>query len=227
MPKLSVIIPTYNEAATLGQLIEKVQKVPVNKELIIVDDGSTDNTNEILQQYTSTKNIRVIYHSKNMGKGSAIRTGREFATGDITIIQDADLETDPNDYIHLLEPISSKKTKVVYGSRVLGGKTKSSFKYYFGGKFITFIANILYGQGITDEPTCYKVFDTMFFKSIPLKCKGFEFCPEITAKVSRRNMKIIELPMSYYPRSTSEGKKLRVKDGIIAAWILIKYRFVE
>ncbi len=225
--KLSVIIPTYNESATLAQIIEKVQRVDIKKEIIIVNDGSTDKTKEILENYKSQKEITVVHHKKNMGKGSAIRTGRNYITGDIVIIQDADLETEPSDYLHLVKPIIKNQSKVVYGSRLLNRKISYSWKYYIGGRFITFMANLLYNQSITDEPTCYKVFDSDFFKSIPLNCTGFEFCPEITAKVSKRGIKIIELPMHYYPRSKKEGKKLRIKDGFMALWTLIKYKFVD
>lgn len=223
--KLSVIIPTYNEANTLAQLLRKVICVPVNKEIIIVDDGSTDHTKSILKEFEDVDNITILHHDINRGKGRAIRTGRDKATGDITIIQDADMETNPHDYLHLIQPIIDKKTKVVYGSRMLNQPRGNNWKYYYGGRFITFIANILYHQNITDEPTCYKVFDTIFFKSIPLECERFEFCPEITAKVSKRGEKIIELPMHYYPRKSDEGKKLKVKDGLEAFLVLLKYKF--
>lgn len=223
--KLSVIIPTYNEAKTLAQLIKKVLAVPINKEIIVVDDGSTDDTQNALKEFENSDNIILLSHGYNRGKGRSIRTGREKASGDITIIQDADLETNPNDYLHLVEPIIQKKTKVVYGSRLLSRSSDHNWKYYYGGRFITFMANLLYRQNITDEPTCYKVFDTTFFKKIPLDCERFEFCPEITAKVSKLGVKIVELPMEYFPRKASEGKKLKMKDGIKALWVLLKYRF--
>lgn len=223
--KLSVIIPTYNEAKTLAQLIKKALVVPINKEIIVVDDGSTDETQSVLKEFENMDNVIILSHGYNRGKGRAIRTGREKTSGDITIIQDADLETNPNDYLHLVEPIIQKNTKVVYGSRLLNQSADHNWKYYYGGRFITFIANLLYRQNITDEPTCYKVFDTAFFKSIPLECERFEFCPEITAKVSKRGIKIVELPMEYFPRKASEGKKLKMKDGFKALWVLLKYRF--
>ncbi len=225
--KLSVIMPTYNESETLSAIIEKVQSVAINKEIIIVNDGSTDNTKDVLLNYEKIDNVIVLHHEKNMGKGMAIRTGSKHITGDIVIIQDADLETDPEDYIELVKPIVEKKSVVVYGSRLLKPKTNCNYKYYIGGRFITLITNILYNQRITDEPTCYKVFDSNLFKSIKLNCTGFEFCPEITAKVSKRGIKIIERPINYYPRTFEEGKKLRISDGIIALWTLIKYRFVN
>jgi glycosyltransferase involved in cell wall biosynthesis len=223
--KLSVIMPTYNEAGTLAQIIEKVRDVPIDKEIIVVNDGSTDQSDQILQQYVDDIDVKVVHHKENRGKGMAIRTGSEYVSGDIVIIQDADLETNPNDYLHLVEPIQKGESKVVYGSRLLGNKVDYSWKYYFGGRFVTWIANLLYGQNITDEPACYKVFDAGLFQSIPLECERFEFCPEVTAKVSRLGHKIVELPMEYYPRDRSEGKKLQVFDGIEAVWTLFRYKF--
>lgn len=225
--KLTVIMPVYNEASTLREIIQKVLEVPVEKELIIVDDYSTDGSREILSEYENNDQIKIAYHDHNQGKGSAIRTGKKYIEGDIVIIQDADLETEPNDYIDLIKPIVNKETKVVYGSRLLKLQKVYDKKYYLGGRLITFFANLLYNQNITDEPTCYKVFDAKLFNSIPLKCKGFEFCPEITAKISKRGIKIKELPMNYYPRSVNEGKKLRPTDGIKALWTLLKYKFVD
>ena len=226
--KLSVIMPTYNEAPTLNEIIRKVQDVDYkDKEIIIVDDGSTDNTKAILDNYKNHENITVVHHAFNQGKGKAIRTGREHVTGDIVIIQDADLETDPDDYLHLIAPVLNRSALVVYGSRLLNCKVSFSWKYYWGGRFVTLAANWLYNQKITDEPACYKVFNSDFFKSIPLKCKRFDFCPEITAKVSKRGVKIVELPMRYYPRTIAEGKKLRIRDGIWALWVLLKYKFID
>lgn len=222
---LSVIMPVYNEASTLDAIIEKVMQVPIDKELVIVNDGSSDNTADVLKKYNSNLNIKVVHHAVNSGKGSAIRTGIKHITGDITIIQDGDLETDPNDYIHLIEPIEKGESQVVYGSRLLNLKEVYNKKYYLGGRFVTWITNLLYGLDITDEPTCYKVFDTNLLKSIPLECTGFEFCPEVTAKIAKRKLKIKELPMNYYPRTVNEGKKLQIKDGFIAIWTLLKYKF--
>ncbi|MBT8219845.1 MAG: glycosyltransferase family 2 protein [Bacteroidia bacterium] len=221
---LSVIMPVYNEVGTLSQIIQKVLDVPIEKELIIVDDGSSDGSRDILKALDDQR-IKVVYHEKNQGKGAAIRTGQAHVTGDIVIIQDADLETEPNDYLHLVKPIQEGKTAVVFGSRILGLDKAYNKTYYLGGKFVTAIANLLYGQGITDEPTCYKVMSSDLFKSIEIESNGFEFCPEITAKVSRMGHQIVELPMRYYPRSTNEGKKLRWTDGFKAIWTLFKYRF--
>ncbi len=228
--KLSIIIPVYNEKDTILKIIEKVNSVPLKKEIIIVDDGSTDGTKNILKNVKAKNidnpNLKIIFKDKNEGKGSAIRKGLKEATGDIITIQDADLEYEPIDFISLIQPIESGKTKVVYGSRILGKGQKSSFTFYLGGRLLSFLVRMLYGKKITDEPTCYKVFKTDVIKSIPLKCKKFEFCPEITAKVIKKGYKIIELPIHYNPRSIKEGKKIRLKDGISAVWTLLKYRLV-
>jgi len=234
--KLSILIPAYNEAKTIKKLIELVKKADirdVEKEIIVIDDNSKDNTLDIVKKI---KGIKLIEHKKNIGKGAAVRNGIKQASGDIIIIQDADLEYDPNDYYKLIKPIIDGKTKVVYGSRMLhekqkGGKPKflegkhdkAYHAFYIGNRFLTFLANILYHAKITDEPTCYKVFDAKVLKSINLKCKRFEFCPEVTAKVRKKYHKIMELPISYHPRSFKEGKKINLKDGIEAVWTLIKY----
>jgi len=225
--KLSVIIPIYNEANTLRTLIERVQRVPLEKELILVDDGSTDGTRAILKELEHQENIRVVYHERNRGKGSAIRTGIQHVTGDMVLIQDADLEYDPRDYIRLIHPFTQDGAKVVYGSRRLNQNPSSYRRYLWGGILLTWIANLLYGTRITDEPTCYKVFDAAVLKGIDLKCTGFEFCPEVTAKVAKRGLRIHEVPISYHPRKIEEGKKIRWRHGVQAIWTLIKYRVVD
>ena len=226
--KLTVIIPVFNEKATIEQIIKKVKKVPVEKEIIVVDDGSTDGTAEILKEISEKdKNIKIILKEKNEGKGSAIREGLKYVNGDVVVIQDADLEYEPTDWIEMLKFMEEKKADVVYGSRVLGKNKKSSFVFYLGGRILSIITNFLYGAGITDEPTCYKMFNTEIIKSLNLKCRGFEFCPEVTAKIRKKGIKIYEVPIHYNPRSTKEGKKIRWKDGIIAIWTLIKYRFID
>ena len=228
--KLSIIIPVYNEEKTIMNLIDLVEKVkiPIEKEIVIVDDFSKDNTREVLKKIKKN-NIKVLYHDKNRGKGYAIRTGLKKVTGDIVIIQDADLEYDPNDYGKLIKPILDGKAEVVYGSRVLGrGKHEKSYlTFYLGGRFLSILANLLYRTKITDEATCYKVFKTEIIKDINLKCERFEFCPEVTAKVAKKGIKIIELPIAYHPRSKKQGKKINWKDGLQAIWVLIKYRFKD
>lgn len=226
--RLSVIIPVFNEKATIGEIVKKVKKIPVEKEIIVVDDGSTDGTAEILKEISEKdRNIKIILKEKNEGKGSAIREGLKYVNGDVVVIQDADLEYEPTDWIEMLKFMEEKKADVVYGSRVLGKNKKSSFVFYLGGRILSAIANFLYGAGITDEPTCYKMFNTEIIKSLNLKCRGFEFCPEVTAKIRKKGIKIYEVPIHYNPRNIKEGKKIRWKDGIIAIWTLIKYRFTD
>lgn len=226
--KLSIIIPAYNEEKTIKEIIKRVkdQEIPnIQKEIIVVDDGSTDKTYEILK---SIVGINLLRHVENKGKGQAIRTGLTKVTGDLVLIQDADLELSPEDYPDLLRPMLNGKTEVVYGSRFFNKKNFThSFPYYSGGRFVTFVTNLLYGTRITDEPIGYKLFKTDLLKNLNLKCKRFEFCPEVTAKIAKRKIKIHEVPVSYNPRTKSEGKKLGVKDGIQAIWTLVKYRFRE
>ncbi|WP_020598722.1 glycosyltransferase family 2 protein [Spirosoma panaciterrae] len=225
---LSVLIPAYNEFKNIDTLIEKVQAVPLTKEIIIVDDGSTDGTRDRLNTYRSVPNMTIVFHEQNQGKGAAIRTAIQHMTGDIAIVQDADLEYEPQDYVALVQPILDGKEQVVYGSRFLKPENRHSYmSFYIGGQVVTMLANILYNQRLTDEPTCYKVFKADFLRSIPLDCTRFEFCPEVTAKVAKRGIKIKELPISYYPRSIAEGKKISWFDGIEAIWVLFKYRFVN
>lgn len=227
---VSIIIPAYNETDTILELLKRVQRVDlshlgVNKEIIVVNDASTDQTKEKLQSITDS-NFKIIHHEQNQGKGSAIRTGLKHTTGTYILIQDADLEYDPNDYSKLLKPLINNETKVVYGSRVRhkDNRYHSGYHYYLGGKFLTFLTNLLYGSSLTDEATCYKVFHKDIIKQIPLTCKRFEFCPEITAKILKRKIPIHEVPIRYTPRKTHEGKKIRGKDGLQAIWILFKHK---
>tara|TARA_Y100000034_G_C6906173_1_gene420568 strand:+ start:2764 stop:3453 length:690 start_codon:yes stop_codon:yes gene_type:complete len=226
--KLSVIIPVYNEEKTLLGILSKIKevKLPIEREIIIIDDFSKDKTREILSKIKD-KEIKIFYHEENKGKGYAIRTGLKQVTGEIVIIQDADLEYDPQDYDKLIQPILDGKTEVVYGSRILGqGKHDRSYlSFYLGGVLLSKLANFLYNIKITDEPTCYKVFKTEVIKNIDLKCERFEFCPEVTAKIAKKKYQIYEVPISYHPRNKEEGKKINWVDGLQAIWILIKYRF--
>jgi dolichol-phosphate mannosyltransferase len=225
--KLSVIIPVYNEAKTIAELIKRVQAVAIKKEIVLVDDGSQDETFRIAKTFESP-DFKVVQHQDNQGKGAAIRTALQYVTGDLVIIQDGDLETEPNDYLHLTQPIIEGKTEVVYGSRNLNPSTGNRYWLYdFGGRFISIWTNFLYQQNITDEAACYKVFKTEVIKSIPLVYNRFEFCPEVTARISKLGIKIYELPMHYYPRSFSDGKKMKWTDGLKAFWVLLKLRFTN
>jgi len=236
---LSIIIPAYNEEKSIEELLKKVKNVNlaglgVKKEIIIVNDGSKDKTGCIIDKQ---KGIIAVHHTKNQGKGAAIRTGIKKATGDIIIVQDADLEYDPEEYPILIKPILQGKAKVVYGSRFISRQQTSRNAnflrkhhkdaytlFYLGGRLLTAMTNLLYNTKITDEATCYKVFAKDVLKQIKLECKKFEFCPEITAKVSNQGYSILEVPISYYPRSVEEGKKIKFKDGIEAIWTLLKYK---
>lgn len=226
--KLSVIIPVYNEKETILEIVRKVKVVDLKKEILIVDDGSTDGTKERLKSLEGDEEVRIFYHQTNQGKGSAIRTALEQVQGDLVIVQDADLEYDPQDYIKLVRPIMEGRAEVVYGSRYLNEKKRHRFtKFKMGVLLLNFLVKLLYGFHITDEATCYKVFKADLLKSLSLKCKKFEFCPEVTAKILKRGHKIIEIPIFYEPRSVEEGKKIGWKDGLSAVVTLIKYRFFD
>lgn len=223
--KLSIIIPVYNEERTIAEIIHQVKLLKkLDKEIIVVNDASSDRTNQIIQ---SISDIKVVNHTVNQGKGAAIKTGISKATGDYILIQDADLEYDPQDFNVLLSRIMAGDVKVVYGSRQLKKQKQrhSGLSFYFGGLFLTWLTNILYGQSITDEPTCYKMFEAKLLKSLPLTCKRFEFCPEVTALLFNRKIKIVEVPINYYPRDKMHGKKIGYRDGLEAIWTLIKYKF--
>ena len=223
-------MPVYNEREFIREILEKVRRVNLEKEIIVVDDASLDGTTEVLRAMEGSESmnnadIRIIYHSRNKGKGAAIRMALSYVTGDVVIVQDGDLEYDPEDYLKLIAPIIRGETDVVYGSRTLGKGKRSYWRYYWGGRFLSWLTNILYGAQITDEPTCYKVFRTEALKSLDLRCQRFEFCPEVTAKLCKRGYRIKEVPISYHPRKMEEGKKIRWIDGLIAILTLLKYRF--
>lgn len=230
MKKLSVIIPVYNELKTIESILGMVKNVPlekVEKEIIVVDDASNDGTADFLKKIKDSS-IKIFFHQQNLGKGAAIRTGLKYASGDIILIQDADLEYNPEEYPKLIAPILEGKADIVYGSRLLRQKSKySRFAYYAAGRSLTLLTNILYNTRITDEPCGYKVFKSEIIKSIPLKCKRFDFCPEITAKIAKKHIRIHEVPSSYCPRSRKEGKKIRFKDWLEAVYTLVKYRFIN
>ena len=227
--KLSIIVPVYNEEKTLEEIIEKVNGViipNVKKEIILVDDHSKDNTPRIIKKIVSNhKNVKALYHKKNMGKGAAIRTAMSLVSGEVVVIQDGDLEYNPEDFKRLIKPILNKESKVVYGSRMLG--TRKGFlirSHYYGNKFLTLLTKILYNQKITDMETCYKMMDSSILKGIKFESNRFDFEPEITSKIIKKGYKIIEVPISYNCRSFKEGKKINWKDGMIAIYKLFKYR---
>lgn len=226
--KISVIVPVFNEKNTINEIIRRIKAVNIPKEIIIVDDFSTDGTREYLKNLKDPL-VRTFFHEKNLGKGSALRTGIRHIAGDIAIIQDADLEYDPQDYYNLVKPIMQGEYKVVYGTRFPKGRPHPSLfsSFYLANRILTLMANTLYRAQITDEPTCYKVFDAKLLKSINLKSTRFEFCPEVTAKIKKRGYKICEVPINYSPRTVEQGKKIKWKDGVEAAWTLIKYKFKD
>ena len=224
--KLSIIIPCYNEIGTVSKLISFVKESPVKeKEIILVDDGSTDGTTELIKTQLEQKVDKVIYHSKNMGKGAAIRSGLEQVTGEMVIIQDADLEYDPREYPKLMTPILEGKADVVYGSRFLGeGPHRVHFFWhYVGNKFLTILSNMFTNLNLTDIETCYKIFRTDILKRIHIQQKGFGIEPEITAKMAKTKCRVYEVGISYYGRSYHEGKKINWKDGLKAIYCIIRY----
>ena len=220
---VSVIVPVYNEVAHLEDLLQAVQASPVQKEIIIVDDGSTDGTREKLQALAPQDDVSIIFHERNCGKGASIRTALEYAHGEFVLIQDSDLEYDPHDYPALLDPLRTGNANVVYGVRP--DRPERGLRFFLGAKFLTHLTNLLYRAGIHDEATCYKVFRRALLQGIRLECRRFEFCPEVTAKLCRIGERIDEVPISYHPRSAVEGKKIRHADGWLAIWTLIHYRF--
>lgn len=228
--RLSVIMPVYNERQYIVEAVRQVLAVEMADELIIVDDGSTDGTRDLYPQLEALDPVvRVILQPHNQGKGAAVRAGFAQAGGDILLIQDADLEYDPRDYAGLIRPIVEGRADVVYGSRLRGGPTRAMFFWHMlGNKFLTLVTNILYNAILTDMETCYKVFRADVVRNLPLRARGFEFEPEITSKVLKRGYRIYEVPISYYGREFTEGKKIRPwVDGPKALYYLLKYRFMD
>jgi len=222
---VSVIVPIFNEATHVEELLQAIAASPVAKEIIIVDDGSTDGTREKLLALPANGDITVVFHERNYGKGAAVRTGLSHARGEYVLIQDSDLEYDPQDYPALLRPLEEGRAKVVYGVRP--DRPERGLRFYLGAKFLTHLTNLLYGAGIHDEATCYKVFRRDLLGRVALQCRRFEFCPEVTAKLCRLGEKIWEVPISYTPRSRQQGKKLRSSDGWDAVWALLRFRFAR
>lgn len=224
--KLSVIIPVYNERNTVAEAIRRSRSVeiPLDREIVVVDDGSSDGTTQILSQLKDST-VRVVFHEVNRGKGAAIRTGLDHVTGDLVLIQDADLEYDPEDWPKLLAPVLKGKARVVYGSRFTGERRNMMFWHWVGNRFLSLVTNALYNTTLSDMETCYKLFDRKLVQSIPLRSDRFGFEPEVTAKILRTGERIYEVPISYAGREIHEGKKITWKDGIDALKVLIRCRF--
>jgi len=242
--KLSVIMPAYNEVETIAEIVRRVRAVPLTvpvgfgpeddavvefeREIVIVDDGSTDGTRRVLETLKDDADTMVIFHERNQGKGAAVRTGLQHASGDVMIIQDADLEYDPREYSALLQPIVEGRSQVVYGSRFRGGPTKTMFFWHMlGNRFLTLVTNVLYNTILSDMETCYKVFTREVAEQLDLKASGWGFDPEITAQILKRGYRIYEVPISYTGREFAEGKKVNWRDGFTVLWTLIKYRFTR
>ena len=232
MTKLTFIIPVYNEIKTIEKLIKKILKLNIKKQIIIIDDGSNDGTEQILRKY---KNLldKLIIHKKNLGKGAAIKSGQKYVKGKYVAIQDADLEYDPNDLKKIINEMDKNNLKVMYGSRVLNKNTFQNTQNFthilriWGNIFLTIISNFFNSQKLTDAHTCYKVFNSRIFKKIKLKEKGFSFCPEITTKISLMNIDIEEFPINYNGRTYNQGKKITAFDGLDALYVLLKYRYFK
>jgi glycosyltransferase involved in cell wall biosynthesis len=225
---LSVIVPVFNERSTVAEIVRRMRTVqlPVEREIVIVDDGSYDGTADVLTQLRDST-VRVIKHAENRGKGSAIRSGLESATGDLVLVQDADLEYDPEDWPRLLAPVLKGRARVVYGSRFTGERRNMLFLHWVGNRFLSLVTNVLYNSTLSDMETCYKLFDRRVLDGMRLKADRFDFEPEFTAKVLRRGIRIYEVPISYAGREPDEGKKITWQDGLTALWTLVKYRFVD
>jgi glycosyltransferase involved in cell wall biosynthesis len=226
-PLLSVVMPVFNERETIEEIIRRVVAVPIRIELIVVDDASRDGTREILQLLQRELGFTLVLQPQNRGKGSALRAGFERVTGDLVVIQDADLEYSPEEYPQLIELICQGRADVVYGSRFLGRHRVFLFTHYLGNWLLTGITNVLYNTILTDMETCFKVMRTEVLRSMTLKSNGFGIEPELTAKIFKRRYRVYEVPITYDGRGYDEGKKITWRDGVVALWTLLKYRFAE
>jgi glycosyltransferase involved in cell wall biosynthesis len=226
-PLLSVVMPCYNEEATIEEIVRRVLAVPLRIQLIIVDDGSKDGTREILGRLAAELPITLVLQPKNAGKGAALRRGFEEVTGDLVVIQDADLEYSPEEFPQLIELICEGRADVVYGSRFLGRHRVFMFTHYAGNRFLTLVTNVLYNTMLSDMETCYKVMRTDVLRSMTLQADGFGIEPEITAKIFKRGYRVYEVPITYDGRGYEEGKKITWRDGFVALWVLFKFRFTE
>ncbi len=220
-----MIIPVYNEVKTIADIVRQVRAVEIPKEIIIVDDSSTDGTREILQQLENDPDVKIAYHSRNQGKGAAVRTGLSLVTGDVVVIQDADLEYDPRDWVRMLRPILEGRAKAVYGSRFLGEHKAMYFWHALGNKFLTLLTNILFDSTLTDMETCYKMFTADIARSLTIKSNRWGIDPEITAKILRQGHRIYEVPISYSGREYWEGKKITWRDAFTVMLTLLRFRF--
>ena len=227
---LSVVMPVYNEKDTVLKIIDKVLRLDLVKELIVIDDGSTDGTREILKNSGPDARVKVVFHEKNIGKGAALRTGFKHVSGEVIVIQDADLEYDPNEFREMMKPINEGVADVVYGSRLSGGKPQRVYLFWhkLGNSLLTFLTNFLYNSTISDMETCYKMFKRNVLEGIKIRSNGFSVEPELTAKILKnKKLRIYEMPISYYGRTYEEGKKISWRHGLSAILTLIKYRFVD
>ena len=225
---VSVIIPAFNEEQTIRQVLQALRIVPIETQIIVVNDGSTDGTYTALEKLRAVYEMTVVHCEENRGKGFAIRSGLPHVAGEVVVIQDADMELDPADLSELVKPLERENVQVVYGSRFLNGRGNASVHNFIANRILATYTNLLYGCRITDESTGYKAFSTELISRLDLRCEGFEFCPEVTAKLLRAGYRIYEVPVTYSPRTKKEGKKLRFwSDGFSAAWTLLKYRFIS
>jgi glycosyltransferase involved in cell wall biosynthesis len=226
-PLLSVVMPAFNEAETIEEIVRRVHAVPVRTQLIVVDDGSSDGTRDILSRLQGELGFTLVFQPHNQGKGAALRRGFEEVRGDIVVIQDADLEYSPEEFPSLIELIAQGRADVVYGSRFLGRHRVFLFTHYLGNRLLTLITNVLYNTMLSDMETCYKVMRTEVLRSMALHSDGFGIEPELTAKIFKRGYRVYELPITYDGRGYEEGKKITWRDGLVALWVLVKYRFTE